>query len=368
MNKMGFGFLRLPRTNPDDEKSVDMGKACALVDRFMALGGNYFDTAYIYLGGASETSLREALVKRYPRDSFRIADKLPPSRVKEPGDAERIFQTQLERCGVDYFDVFLLHGLNRENYEKCKKFDLFGYIARLKERGLAKMTGFSYHDSPEFLDELLTAHPEVDCVLLQINYLDWESRFLQSRRLYETAVRHGKRVMVMEPVKGGTLAKLPEHIEAGLQKACPGRSMPSWAVRFAQGLENVDVVLSGMNTIEQVEDNMRQVEPLSPAELEKLAWAADELRSTIAIGCTGCAYCEPGCPQGIAIPRYFAMYNEYCRYPKEDWKLEPLYQEISLTRGKASECVGCGACEGSCPQKLPIMETLKKVAEAFENE
>ena len=366
MNKMGFGFLRLPRTNPDDEKSVDMGKVCALVDRFMALGGNYFDTAYTYLGGASETSLREALVKRYPRNAFRIADKLPTWKIREAGDAERYFQAQLERCGVDFFDVFLLHGLNRENYEICKKFDLFAYLSQLKREGRARKIGFSYHDKPEFLDELLTAHPEVDCVLLQINYLDWESKFLESRRLYETAARHGKRVLVMEPVKGGTLTKLPEHVAARLSHACPGRSMPGWAVRFAQGLEHVDVVLSGMNTIEQIEDNLQQVEALPASELELLRWAADEIRSAIAIGCTGCAYCEPGCPQNIAIPRYFAMYNEYARYPKEAWKMEPLYQEIAQTRGKASDCIGCGACEGSCPQRLEIVETLKKVAGAFE--
>ena len=367
MNKMGFGFLRLPRINPDDEQSVDFEKVCALVDRFLALGGNYFDTAYNYLSGASETSLREALVKRHPRESFRIADKLPTWKIKSLEDRERYFEEQRARCGVDYFDVYLLHSLNQKNYAICREFDLFAYLKELKEKGLAKKIGFSYHDSPELLDQILSENPGLDHVLLQINYLDWESGVLQARRLYETAVRHGVKVLVMEPVKGGSLAKLPDEIERKLREMEPERSMPSWAVRFAQGLDGVEIVLSGMNTIGQIEDNLQDVQPLSSAEQNALAWAADEMRSSIAIACTGCAYCEPGCPQSIAIPRYFALYNEYARSPREVWKMVHGYRDIAENRGKAGDCIGCGACEEHCPQKLSIIENLKKVAEAFEN-
>lgn len=366
MNKMGFGFLRLPLENPEDERSVDLSRVCALVDCFIEGGGTYFDTAYTYLRGGSEAALREALVKRYPRSAYRIADKLPTWKIKGREDRQRYFDVQLERCGVDYFDVYLLHGLNRENYEICTRFDLFDFLYELKARGLARRIGFSYHDSPELLEEILSAHPGLDCVLLQINYLDWESDFLQSRRLYETALRHGLRVLVMEPVKGGTLAKLPEEIAAPLRDMHPDWSMAGWALRFAQGLEGVETVLSGMNELGQVEENLAQISPLNAAEREALLHAAQRLRSAIAVNCTGCGYCEAGCPQGIAIARYFALYNEYARDPKEEWKLEAAYEQIARARGGAGDCIGCGTCEGSCPQKLPIIENLKRTAQVFE--
>jgi len=239
-------------------------------------------------------------------------------------------------------------------------------LRELKAAGKAKAIGFSYHDGPELLEEILTAHPEVDYVQLQINYLDWDSPALQARRCYEVAVKHGKKVIVMEPVKGGTLADLPEAAEARLRALRPEDSMASWAVRFASSLEHVEIMLSGMSTVEQVEDNLRPLEPLSAEEAKVLAEVADLLRSNTAIPCTACNYCAPNCPMNIAIPQYFALYNDYARKPAEGWKMGHAYKRLAQTFGKASACITCRACERNCPQKLPITDHLKRVAEAFE--
>ena len=366
MNKLGFGFLRLPRANEADENSVDIEETKALVDRFMALGGRYFDTAYTYLNGNSERAIREALVERYPRESFLLADKLPSWKLKKEEDCEKFFREELTRCGVEYFDYFLLHGLDQDNYALCERLGAFEFVRRMKAEGRARKIGFSYHDSPSLLDEILTKHPEIEFVQLQINYLDWESVTIQARECYETAVKHGKRVLVMEPVKGGSLAKLPETAEAALRGVHAQESMAAWAVRFASSLEHVDVVLSGMNTMEQIEDNMRDFAPLTDEEYAVLEEAARIIRSNTAVPCTGCSYCTEGCPKKIAIPRCFALYNDYSRSPKELWKMEYLYRDIAAQRGKASECIACGACERACPQKIGIIENLKKVRSVFE--
>lgn len=366
MNKLGFGFLRLPRLDPADENSVDIEQTKVLVDRFVALGGRYFDTAYTYMNGGSEAAIRKAVVERYPREAYELADKLPSWKLKSREDCERYFKEELERCGVTYFDVFLLHGLDKDNYRLCEELGAFEYIKRLKSEGKARKIGFSYHDNPVLLNEILTKHPELDCVQLQINYLDWDSVSIQAARCYETAVRHGKRVIVMEPVKGGNLAALPEQAEAELKKIAPQESMASWAIRFAQSLEQVDVVLSGMNTVEQIDDNIRDMVPLDADERAALSRAAEIIRAATAIPCTGCSYCTSGCPKRIAIPDYFALYNDYARSPKELWKMTYAYSDIAQLRGRASECIGCGACEKACPQKLPIIENLRKVKKVFE--
>jgi len=363
VNKLGFGFLHLPMI--EGTKEVDIEACKVLVDRFLTLGGRYFDTAYTYLGGQSEIALREALVKRHPRDSFAICDKLPGYKVKTPEDCERYFAEQLERCGVEKFDVFMLHWLNRENYAIAEQFDEFGFLRAVKARGQADKIGFSYHDSPELLDEILTAHPCVDVVLLQINYLDWRSPTLQAKELYEVVEKHGKELVVMEPVKGGTLAKLPEDAAAKLAAADPSVSPAGWAIRFAQSLPRVDIVLSGMNDVAQIEENLRDVPPLTESETAALMDVAASMRQSIAIACTGCGYCAPHCPNEIAIPQYFSLYNEYARAPGDGWKMEHIYHKHAEGHGKASDCVGYGACEAHCPQKLPIIETMAKVAKAF---
>lgn len=369
MNKTGFGFLRLPRRNPSDEKSVDYELLNAMVDRFLEQGGDYFDTAYTYLGGVSEEALGKALVERYPRERFRIADKLPGYAAKTREDHERFFQESLRRCGVDYFDVYLLHGLNGENYEIAKKLDQFAFLRRLKQEGRVKKIGFSFHDTAQVLERILTEEPDLDYVQLQINYLDWESLSVQSRLCYETAVKHGMKVLVMEPVKGGALANLPEEASSLLGQLCPGDSNARWAMRFASDLPAVEVVLSGMNTMEQMEDNMQPFHPLSAREQLVLRRAAEIIRANTAIGCTGCGYCTPECPVGMPIPQYFALFNEYKRNPNELWKTQTVYTSISGSAAAASDCLRCGRCEARCPQKLDIMRWLEQVAETLpENE
>lgn len=366
MNKTGFGFLRLPRIDQSDEKSVDYGLLNEMVDTFLAKGGTYFDTAYTYLGGVSEEALRKSLVERHPRDSFQIANKLPGYKVKSYEECQVYFEEQQRRCGVDFFDVYMLHWLNNKNYALAEKYDEFRFLRELKESGKAKRIGFSYHDGPELLDTILTAHPEVDIVQIQVNYLDWNSESLQAAKLYDVAVRHGKTVVIMEPVKGGNLAKLPEDAEKLLKALRPDISIASWAVRFASSLEQVAIVLSGMNSMEQLLDNMRDLDPVTDEECEVLEQAADIIRANTAIPCTGCNYCAPNCPMNIPIPRYFAMYNDHKRYPDEMWKMKPVYREISGKFSPASACIECRNCEHNCPQKLEITSYLKSVKEAFE--
>ena len=366
MNKMGFGYLRLPRIDQQDETSVDWALLETMADEFIARGGRYFDTAYTYLQGMSEKALRETVVRRYPRESFEIADKIAPWKVKEAADCPRLFEEMLERCGVEYFDVLLVHGLNEENYENALKCGMFAFVQKMKDEGKARRIGFSFHDTPEVLERILTEQPQTEIVQLQINYLDWESPSLQARRLYETALCHGKKIVVMEPVKGGTLANLPENAAALL----PGgeTSQAGWALRFAQGLEGVEIVLSGMNSMEQMNENMADAAPLSEGERAALERAAQAVHSNTAVGCTGCGYCEAGCPKKIAIPQYFALYNEYCRNPKDDWKIQPTYQAIAKSRGRASDCIGCKTCETTCPQKIEITKFLGETAKAMEQE
>ena len=366
MNKTGFGFLRLPRQNPSDEKSVDYDLLNKMVDTFLELGGTYFDTAYTYLGGVSEEALRKSLVERYPRNLFQIADKLPGYQVKSYEECQVLFNEQLKRCGVDFFDVYMLHWLNKKNYDLAETHDEFRFLRELKEAGKARKIGFSYHDGPELLDTILTAHPEIDIVQIQVNYLDWNSESLQAAKLYDVAVKHEKEVIIMEPVKGGSLANLPADAASILKNLRPSESIASWAIRFASSLEHVTVVLSGMNTMEQLLDNMRDLEPVTSEECKILEQAADLIRVNTSIPCTGCSYCTSHCPMQIPIPRYFSMYNDYKRYPDEMWKMKPVYQETIQSFGAASACIRCGSCEQHCPQGLNIVDFLKNVAESFE--
>lgn len=363
MNKLGFGFLRLPQTANND---IDWPLLEAMVDEFLASGGTYFDTAYTYLDGRSEIALKRAVVKRYPRNEFQIADKLPSWMVRQRDDCKQYFEEQLERCGVDHFDVYLLHWLNQANYAVAERYDEFGFLNRLKADGRIGKTGFSYHGDAATLEKILQAHPDVDIVQLQINYLDWDDPAMEAHKCYDIAARFGKEVVVMEPVKGGTLVDLPPEAARLLQQANPYKSIASWAIQFAQSLEQVSIVLSGMNTMEQIQDNMRDMRPLSQSEYALLEQAAEIIAGNTAIPCTGCRYCVKECSKKIPIPDYFRIYNGYSRFPDEGWKMKPVYASIAQGNGKASDCIRCRACEKSCPQQIPITKWLGKVAETLE--
>ncbi len=368
--KLGFGLMRLPLTNPDDASSIDIELTKKMVDSFIENGFTYFDTAWMYCGFNSENAVKEALVKRHPRDSYTLATKLHAGFLQTKEDRDKIFQTQLEKTGVDYFDYYLIHDVGLDHYKVYTELDCFHWLMDKKEKGLVKHIGFSYHDNAELLDKVLTEHPEMEFVQLQINYLDWDSEGIQSRKCYEVAVKHNKPVIVMEPVKGGTLAKVPENVEEMYQAYDADMSVPSWAIRFAASLDNVKMVLSGMSNMEQLMDNMSYMKdfvPLNETENAMVMKAVKMINSNIAIPCTGCAYCVDGCPMNIAIPKYFSLYNADRQEVKEKgWTPQgEYYDRLTGTFGKASDCVGCGQCEHVCPQHLPIINNLKEVANYF---
>ncbi|MDE6746727.1 MAG: aldo/keto reductase, partial [Oscillospiraceae bacterium] len=286
---------------------------------------------------------------------------------------DKVFNEQLTKTGAGYFDYYLLHGVDKGNISKFEKYDCFKWLLDKKEKGLVKHAGFSFHDTADVLDDILTKHPEMEFVQLQINYLDWESEWIESRKNYEVCVKHGKPVIVMEPVKGGSLAKVPEEAEKLFKAADPKRSVSSWAIRFAASLPGVMTVLSGMSTLEQLEDNtsfMENFVPLTEDEQKLCFKVADIINSQTAVPCTGCSYCTDGCPQHIAIPQYFSLYNEIMRedMEKKGWTVSfSNYDALTQTFGKASECIACGQCEEMCPQHLTIIDYLKKVSGRFDH-
>ena len=366
--KLGFGLMRLPRTNGGNSTGpIDIEQTKKMVDEFIAAGGRYFDTAFIYDG--SEEAAREALVKRYPRESYYLATKLNAASwaAKDEAAAKAEFRQSLERTGAGYFDFYLLHSLESSSVGQYDSYGLWDYVKGLKEQGLIRHWGFSFHDGPELLDRLLTEHPDAEFIQLQINYADWEDANVMSRANYEVAVKHDVPVVVMEPVKGGTLANPPLPVEKVLKDADPDASCASWAVRFVASLPQVMVVLSGMSSLAQMKDNlsyMKDFKPLSEAETAVMENARKTLMGVDRIQCTACHYCTPGCPMGIHIPEIFSVMNVY-----------KMYGDLKLARNDytwrpggplASECVQCGQCEEACPQHLPIISLLEEVARTLE--
>ena len=371
MKKLGFGLMRLPQTEDENNRVVDEAAVLEMMRTFIDGGFTYFDTAYMYHRYQSENIVGRTLVKNFPRDSFTLADKLPMMYVKCAEDMPRFFEEQLKKCQVEYFDYYMLHDLNITNYDsKVVPFKAFEFISKLKEEGKVREIGFSFHDGEELLDRILTDHPEVDFVQLQINYIDWDDAGIQSRRCYECATRHGKKVIVMEPVKGGTLASIPEEAEKIFKSHSPDASVVSWAIKFAASLPNVFMVLSGMSNMEQMLDNisyMKDFTPLSEDEYAVIDNALTVIKNSIEIPCTACGYCLEGCPKNIAISKYFALYNTEALLGFRGFSSnEGYYFYTAEKHGKASDCIECGLCEEACPQHLHIRDHLKKVASHFE--
>lgn len=368
--KLGFGMMRLPLTDKNDASSIDIEQTKRMVDAFIAGGFTYFDTAWMYCSHKSEDAVKTALVDRHPRDSFTLATKLHSGYIETKEDRDRIFNEQLRKTGAGYFDYYLIHDVNRGDYDKYLRLECFEWLREKKKAGLVKNIGFSFHDGADFLEKVLNEQKGFDFVQLQINYLDWDSDGVQSRKCYECATAHGLPVVVMEPVKGGTLAKVPEAAEKMFRAHAPDMSVPSWAIRFAAGLDNVMMVLSGMSNMEQLEDNMSYMSDPVPLDSEEQAIvrrAVNIINGSVAVPCTGCAYCVEGCPMNIPIPKYFSLYNADLQETDEKgWKPQgEYYDNLTKDHGKAGDCIGCGQCEGICPQHLHIIDGMKTVAEYF---
>lgn len=370
MKKLGFGLMRLPLLEGGDYGNVDIEKVKKMADSFMENGFTYFDTAAPYHKGSSEVAFREAVVKRYPRTAYTITDKLSLFMIRDKAEFPAFFAGQLERLGVDYVDYYWLHGLGGPSYRQAEEWGAFEFVQQLKAEGKVRHIGLSYHDKAALLDEILTKHPEMEYVQLQLNYLDWEDPTVESRKCYEVAVKHRKPVIVMEPVKGGSLANIPEDAHNLFHSHAPDRSDASWAIRFAASPANVMMVLSGMGSEEQMADNisyMKQFQPLDETEQEIVAQATRLIKASIAIPCTACRYCVDDCPKKIAIPDYFAVYNNLKRFGgPQGMVARTYYGNLAQTHGKASDCIRCGKCEKLCPQHLPIREHLKAVAGELE--
>ncbi len=364
--------MRLPKTDPEDQKSIDIPQFKKMVDSFLERGFTYFDTAYMYHDYESEIAVRKALVERYPRDSFTLTTKLPVSMLKCEEDMERIFNEQLEKTGAGYFDYYWLHNINKNDIDIANSLDAWSFVKKKKDEGLVRHIGFSFHDMPDMLDEILTAHPEMEYVQIQLNYIDWESESIRSRENYEVCTKHNKPVIVMEPVKGGALANVPKDAEECFRAIHPKLSPASWAIRFAASQPNVFMVLSGMSNYEQLEDNisyMEDFQPLNDEEMKAIGQAVDSIHRVVTVDCTACRYCVEGCPKHIPIPDYFRMYNGYQQLAG-GWMSPQIKEYAALSSeegvGKASECIKCGKCEKICPQHLTIRAYLEDVAKSLE--
>ena len=367
MPKIGFGLMRLPET----DGVIDIDKVCKMVDSYLDAGFTYFDTAYVYHGGNSERAVKEAIVKRHPRDSFTLATKLPAWSIHSFEDRDKIFNEQLDRCGVDYFDFYLLHSIeDGNNYDTYVKYDCFNWGVQKREEGKIKHLGFSFHGTPELLVEIVDNHPEIEFVQIQLNYADWDNPIVHSGELYQILADRNIPIIVMEPCKGGKLANHDEECTEILKSVRPDKSIASWAFRFVGSLPGVTTILSGMTTQEQMEDNMntfKNFEPLTDEEKQAIDKVIEVMFRVEQVGCTACRYCVDGCPMGISIPDIISAINTKRKFPG-DMRPQFFYNGLVSGKSHASDCIECGQCEGVCPQHLPIIEILKEGAEMFDGQ
>lgn len=371
VKKLGFGLMRLPQ-NSEESTDINLDELKEMVDTFMEKGYNYFDTGYHYHNGLSEQSIKKALVERYPRKSFKLADKIPVYAITMEEELEPIFQEQLKRCGVEYFDYYLLHNICKFSEKGFVDVDSFSFVKQKLAEGKIKHMGISFHDHPEMLDDILTQYPEIEFVQLQINYYDWEDDNVQAKECYEVATKHEKPVIVMEPVKGGTLVNLSEEADHLMKDYNPEASIASWAIRYCASLDNVKIVLSGMSSLEQMKDNtsyMDDFKKINEEEEQIIEEVTKILKEQIAIDCTKCNYCIEYCPKHINIPKLFDLYNTEVYTKPVGFSPQGQYYRTYAKRecvGIASDCIECGACIEKCPQHLKIPEHLKDVAKIFE--
>ena len=360
----GFGCMRLPMIGED----VDIEQTKKMVDKYLEMGFNYFDTAHGYIQGKSEQAIKTCLTDRYSRDKYILTDKLTNFFFKKEEDIRPFFEQQLEICGVDYFDYYLMHAQSADKFEYFKKCRAYETAFELKKEGKIKHVGISFHDRASVLEQILTEYPQIEVVQIQFNYLDYDDPAVQSRKCYEVCRKFGKPVIVMEPVKGGSLVNLADDAKKVLTDL-NGGSPASYAIRFAAGFEGIEMVLSGMSSIEQMEDNlsyMQDFKPLTDTELEAVKKVTEIVHSANLIPCTACRYCTDGCPKNILIPDLFACMN--AKHIHHNWNANYYYNEVyTVNHGKASDCIKCGKCEKACPQNISIRMFLEDVAEEFEN-
>ena len=367
VKKLGFGCMRLPMIG-GAEGEVDQAQFNQMIDRYLGAGFRYFDTAHVYLGGKSETAIREGLVKRYPREAFLLTDKLSGSCFQSEADIYRLMDTQLEATGAEYFDYYLMHALSAEVYQKFLSCNAFEAVRKMKAQGKLRHMGISFHDKASVLERILSEQPDIEAVQIQFNYLDYDNPSIESKAVYDVCRRFQKPILVMEPVKGGGLSDLPAEA-AEIFAALGGGSPASYAIRYAASFPGIEMVLSGMSTLGQLEDNVSYMEdfrPLNQEELKAVEQVREILKAQNTVACTACRYCVPGCPKHIQIPDLFACLNTKRRY--QDWSSDFYYKVNTKDHGKASDCVGCRQCERICPQHLPITQLLKETAATFETE
>ena len=368
-SKFGFGCMRLPQTDKDDPTTIDQKLFNKMVDIYMEKGFNYFDTSYAYHNGLSEIAIRKAVVERYPRESYKICDKMPTWALRSKEDNEKFVGEMLERLGITYFDVFFVHNINIPWFKLAKTHGSFEYIKKMKEKGIAKKIGFSFHEKSDLLKEVLDEYSDIiDVVQLELNYLDWEDSSIEARKCYELCVEYGLDVYVMEPLKGGVIVNQPDDIKNEFKKFNSKKSIASFAIRFCASLEHVKMVLSGMNNMNDLLDNCdtyENFEAMNDTELEFLERMADKLRENLAVTCSECGYCIKACPEKIPIPEYFNLYNTSKNQPESNiYRL--YYDKLADEKVSAEECTSCGTCIEHCTQQIEIPEKLKEVCEDFE--